>query len=158
MGADSQHKSRYHRPKGFARYMVDGSDKFVTSFCNDSVKSDRRCRNGDTNGKCIHYRDYRSVNYYYKSWNIEGVTSDDSLYWKYTTYQVTKNQNRFFPAARQPDVSSWRGISKSEAIKIINSLFHLDGNTIAKNEDGFHYIKTSSWHFTLNCFRSFFAV
>ena len=146
VGADSQHKSRCHRPKGFARYTVDGSEKFVTSFCNDSVKSDRRFRNGDTNGKWIYYRDYRTVNDYYKSWNIEGVASDDSLYWKYITYQVTKNLNRFFPAAKQPDVSSWGGISKSEAIKTINSLFHLDGNTIAKNKDGFHYIKTSEIH------------
>ena len=146
VGADSQHKSRCHRPKGFARYTVDGSEKFVTSFCNDSVKSDRRFRNGDTNGKWIYYRDYRTVNDYYKSWNIEGVASDDSLYWKYITYQVTKNLNRFFPAAKQPDISSWGGISKSEAIKTINSLFHLDGNTIAKNKDGFHYIKTSEIH------------
>ena len=143
VGADSRHQSRCHRPKGFARYTADGSNKFVTSFCNDSVKSDRKFRNGDTNGKWIHYRDYRTVNDYYKSWNIERVASDDSLYWKYITYQVTKNLNRFFPAAKQPDVSSWGGISKLEAIKAINSLFRLDGNTIAKNKDGFHYIKTS---------------
>ena len=86
------------------------------------------------------------VNNYYNSWNIEGVASEDSLYWKYITYQVTKNLNRFFPNAEIPDVTQWKGISKSEAIRTINSLFHLNGNTIARNIDGFLYIKASEIH------------
>ena len=45
-----------------------------------------------------------------------------------------------------PDVIQWEGISKSEAIRTINSLFHLDGNTISRNIDGFHYIKASESH------------
>ena len=121
------------------------SKKFVTLSCNDSIKSDGKFQNRDTNCEYIYYRDYRTVNDYYNSWNIEGVASDDNLYWKPITYQITKNLNEFFPAAKQPDinVSTWGGVSKSEAIKTINSLFHLDGNTIAKNKDGFHYIKIS---------------
>ena len=141
-GPDSPHISHCHRPQGFAGYVVVGPETFATTFCNEDVKTDRRFRNAATNMDYIYYKDYRTVNDYYKSWKIEGVASDDSLYWKYITYQVTKHLNRFFPEAKQPDVSAWRGISKSEAVKTINSLFHLDGNTIAKNKDGFHYIKT----------------
>ena len=141
-GPDSPHKSHCHRPQGFAGYVVVGPETFATTFCNEDVKTDRRFKNAATHMEYVYYKNYSTVNDYYKSWNIEGVTSDDSLYWKYITYQITKHLNRFFPEAKQPDVSAWGGISKSEAIKNINSLFHLDGNTIAKNQDGFHYIKT----------------
>ena len=145
-GPYSEHKSRCHRPKGFSGFTMDGSGEFVTSFCNESVKSNPQFKNADTNLEMVYCRDYRTVNDYYNSWNIEGMASDDSLYWKYITYQVTKNLNKFFPKAKKPNISSWGGISKSEAIKTINSLFHLDPNTIAKNKDGFHYIKTSQIH------------
>ena len=143
VGPDSPHKSRCHRPKGFGGFRVVETDKFSTTFCNEDVKTNRQFKNYDTNFEYVYYKYYRTVNDYYNSWNIEGVASDDSLYWKYITYQVTKHLNRFFPEVEQPDISAWGGISKSEAIKTINSLFHLDGNTIAKNKDGFHYIKTS---------------
>ena len=146
LGSDSKHKSRCHRPKGFSGFTMNESGEFVTSFCNKSVKSNFKFKNPDTNLEKVYFRDYRTVNDYYKSWDIEGMASDDSLYWKYITYQVTKNLNKFFPKAKKPDLSSWEGISKSEAIKTINSLFHLDANTIAKNKDGFHYIKTSQIH------------
>ena len=143
VGPDSQHKSQCHRPEGFAGFRDDESEIFSTSFCNESVMSDRKFRGPATDYDWVYYRDYRTVNDYYKSWNIEGMASDDSLYWKYITYQVTENLNQFFPGSEKPDISSWGKISKSEAIKTINRLFHLDANTIAKNKDGFHYIKTS---------------
>ena len=143
VGPDIQHKSQCHRPKGFAGFRDDESEKFSTSFCNESVMSDHQFRSPATNCDWVYYRDYRTVNDYYKSWNIEGMASDDSLYWKYITYQLTKNLHQFFPGSKKPDISSWGKISKSEAIKTINKLFHLDANRIAKNKDGFHYIKTS---------------
>ena len=147
VGPDSPHISHCHRPKGFAGYVaLDGTDKFVTSFCNDSVKSNGTFRNVDTDWEDVPYKEYRTVNDYYKSWDIKGVTSDDSLHWKYITYQITKNLNRFFPQAKQPDLSIWGKISKSDAINSINSVFHLQGTRIAKNKDGFHYIKASGNH------------
>ena len=146
VGPDSNHSSRCHRPQGFTGYLMNGSKEFVTSFCNDSFKYGGRFRNFETLLQWVDFKDYRKVNSYYESWNIEGVASEDSLYWKYITYQVVKNLNRFFPLAKNPDVSQWKGISKLEAIRTINSLFHLDGNTITRNEQGFHYIKASEDH------------
>ena len=143
VGPDSNHSSRCHRPEGFAGYVRYGSDEFSISFCNDSIKYGGRFQNSETHYQWVEYKHYRTVNSYYDSWNIEAVASEDSLYWKYITYQVTKNLSRFFPDAEIPDVDHWKGISKSEAIRTINSLFHLDGNTIARNKDGFHYIKAS---------------
>ena len=147
VGSNSNHSSRCHRPKGFADYIYHNSDEFSISFCNDSIKYGGKFRNVDTNFEWVNYKDYRTVNSYYDSWNIVGVGSeDDSLYWKYITYQVTKNLNRFFPKAKIPKVNQWKRISKSESKRTINSLFHLDGNTISRNEQGFHYIKASEDH------------
>ena len=147
VGSNSNHSSRCHRPKGFADYIYHNSDEFSISFCNDSIKYGGKFRNVDTNFEWVNYKDYRTVNSYYDSWNIVGVGSeDDSLYWKYITYQITKNLNRFFPKAKIPKVNQWKRISKSESKRTINSLFHLDGNTISRNEQGFHYIKASEDH------------
>ena len=143
---DNQHKSRCHRPQGIAGYKDVNTNKFTKGFCNDLVTSTGIFKNIDTNFEFVLYRCYRTVHYYYNSWEIKGIASDDSLYWKYMTYQVTKNLSQLFPGTEMADVSSWGGISKSEATETIDSLFHLNPNTIAKNKDGFHYIKTSQNH------------
>ena len=115
--------------------------EFVTLTCNELINSKQTFSNAGTMYERVYYSNYRSVNGYYNSWNIEAVAGAESLYWKYITYKVTKNINRFFPQAKQADVKKWKGISKSDALKNINSLFYLDGNTIARNKDGFHIIK-----------------
>ena len=45
-GPYSQHKSRCHRPLGFATYRKVESKKFVTLSCNDSIKSDGNFKTG----------------------------------------------------------------------------------------------------------------
>ena len=146
VGPDSNHSSRCHRPLGFTGFTDEDSGEFTISFCNDAFEYNEVFKNIDTGFEWVNYKNYRTVNSYYDSWNITGVGSEDSLYWKYITYQVTLNLNRFFPSAKIPKVSQWKGISKSEAVRTINSLFHLDGNTITRNEHGFHYIKASEDH------------
>ena len=130
---DHPNESRCHRPKGFAGFVVDGNNTFTTTFCKDDIKTDCCFRNADINMEYCYYKEYRKVNHYYNSWDIDGMASDEALYWKYITYQVTKHLNRFFPEAKQPDISAWGDISKSKAFKTINSLFHFDKNTSTKN-------------------------
>ena len=60
---------------------------------------------------------------------------------QYITYRVTKKLDGFFPRAKQADVTRWEGISKSDALKNVNELFHLDRETITRNKDGFHIVK-----------------
>ena len=146
VGPDSIHSSRCHRPQGFATYVEKVNKEFATLTCNDLINTKQTFSNPDTKYESVDYSNYRSVNSYYNSWNIEPVTGAESLYWKYITYHVTKNLERFFPKAKQADVKRWKGISKSAALKNINSLFHLDGNTIARNKDGFHIIKSLEGH------------
>ena len=150
---DGQHSSGCHRPQGIANYLERQNDQFVTLCCNDLIKSDRTFSNAYTNHKPIAYKDYQSVNNYYKSWSIKPVQSVAGLYWKFITYHVTKNLHRFFPRAKKANVSQWEVISRWEAIKNINSLFHLNGTTITKNEDGFHIIKSSEFKPTITSFQ-----
>ena len=141
MSQDSIHISHCHRPQGFATYVDSKKKKFVTLTCNDLINTKQTFSNADTKYKRVDYSNYRSVNSYYNSWDIKGVAGDESLYWKYITYRVTKKLDRFFPGAKQADVTRWKGISKSDALKNINELFHLDRETITRNKDGFHIVK-----------------
>lgn len=145
-GLERIHSSRHHRPQGIAAYVRSESREFVTSFCNDLIKSNHKFRNADTKDKLVAYSNYRNVNSYYESWNIEAVEVGDRLYWKYITYQVTNKLHQLFPKAKKADVTQWVGISKGEAIRNINSSFHLDGVTIARNEYGFHVIPSLEKH------------
>ena len=144
-GVDSVHSSHCHRPQGFATYVELKSTEFITLFCNDLIKSKKTFRNSATKNKWFYYKDYKKVNSYYNSWNIKAIAGADSIYWKYITYHVTKNLDRYFPNTKKADVSQWGKITKSEAIKNINKLFDLDENTIARNTCGFHIIKKSEY-------------
>ena len=68
---DSQHCSCCVQPIGFARCTSNKEGSFITSTSNDIVKSDHTFRNADTNYVFVHYRNYKTVNDYYNSWNIE---------------------------------------------------------------------------------------
>lgn len=131
-----------HRTQGFGSYVDHQTRQFYNYFCNDLVFGNALFRNSKTNFQWIKYKDCRAINDYYNSWNIRGLKGDGDLYWKYITYQVTKNLHHIFLMQKRPDRSDWGKISKTEATKTINSLLHLNGNMIACNEDEFHYIKT----------------
>ena len=79
---------------------------------------------------------------------------DSKLCWKYITHQVIGKLKRFFPeAAIELSIwdrlrrwlgifrsGIWGGITKYEAKRNVNALFHLHKDLIVKNSDGFHYI------------------
>ena len=138
---DTQHYARCHRPLGFTTATMGGSDAFCTYFCNDLILSDKAFKNVDTNWKIKKFKDYRDLNEYYKKWSIEEVSSEHSLYWKFITYQVMRNIKKYFPEAKKADVCIWEGISGTEAFKTVNHIFHLDALMLAKNPQGYHYIK-----------------
>ena len=151
---DSKHRSHCHRPMGFAHRIADKKDNLVTTFCNDAVQSELSFKNKDTNFELVRFKDYREVNSYYKSWNIDVMATDSKLCWKYIIHQVTAKLKRFFPGTtielsfwdrlrkwfRVVLGERWGGITKYEAKRNVNSLFHLKKDLIVKNKDGFHHI------------------
>ena len=84
--SNSNHSSRSHWPQGFAGTLVEGGKEFAISFCNDSFEYGKKFKNVDTGFKWANYKDYRTVNSYYDSWNIVGVGSDS-----FSTTAFTEN-------------------------------------------------------------------
>ena len=139
---------------GFAQHIMDKTNNLVTAFCNDAVQYELSFKNADTNFELVCFKDYREVNSDYKSWNFKVMESDNRLCWKYITQHVTDNPKQFFPGATialpfwkillkwfQRNSGQKLGrITKYEAKRNVNSLFHLRKDLIVKNKDGFHYI------------------
>ncbi|XP_065643331.1 interferon-induced very large GTPase 1-like [Hydra vulgaris] len=135
----NDHSSRCHRPQGFGHWIVEHSTVFVIEFCNDLVISSRLFKNIDTKYEYVRYEDYKSVGPNYLSWEIDVMASDHCLYWKYITYHVMQNLDKFYPEAVKTDISNWSGVTKIEAINVINNCFYLDGATV-RNVNGRHIV------------------
>ncbi|XP_043916263.1 interferon-induced very large GTPase 1-like [Protopterus annectens] len=85
------HSTNYHRPQGVNRYRWEKSTKLVNEICTTLVASNCRFRNKDTNRQWVPYKDYKSVNDYYKSWDITPDTSlIGSSYWKAAFYKYNE--------------------------------------------------------------------
>ena len=162
---DSKHRSHCHRPICLVQRIEDETGKAVTMSCNDAVQSEHSFKKPDKGSEWVCFRDYRKVNSYYESWDIDGISSDQKLYWKYIMYHSIRNEcsfkqkfgltvflvifgsfTSFIPEALLMIKNLWGRIFKFDAKENINSLFHLDKNSVAKNEDGFHYIKRKVNH------------
>ncbi|XP_062903274.1 up-regulator of cell proliferation-like [Mobula hypostoma] len=98
----SQHSCKQHRPEGLNNRQWKNSECLVTDICTASVASDARFRNKDTNGKFYPYKNYRTVNDYYKSWIIQReISAQAASYWKkvfYTFNQQFADEYRAKPA------------------------------------------------------------
>ncbi|XP_072898127.1 interferon-induced very large GTPase 1-like [Hemitrygon akajei] len=83
----SQHSCKQHRPQGLNSYRWLDSEHLVTDICTASVASDTRFRNKDTNWEWHPYKDYQTVNDYYKSWIIQReISAQAASYWKKVFY------------------------------------------------------------------------
>ncbi|XP_072112927.1 interferon-induced very large GTPase 1-like [Mobula birostris] len=98
----SQHSCKQHRPEGLNRYRWAGSECLVMDICTASVASDARFRNKDTSLEWHPYKDYQTVNDYYKSWIIQReISAQAASYWKkvfYTFNQQFADEYRAKPA------------------------------------------------------------
>ncbi|XP_072897912.1 up-regulator of cell proliferation-like [Hemitrygon akajei] len=83
----SQHSSKQHRPRGLNRCQLIDSERLAMGICTASVTSDRSFQNKDTNWEFHPYKDYRTVNDYYKSWIIQReISAQAASYWKKVFY------------------------------------------------------------------------
>ncbi|XP_032901943.1 interferon-induced very large GTPase 1-like [Amblyraja radiata] len=87
----SQHSCKQHRPVGLNGYRLLHSEHLVTDVCTALVAGDALFENNDTNGEWKPYKDYQTVNDYYKSWTIQReISAQGASYWKKVFY--TYNQ------------------------------------------------------------------
>ncbi|XP_055486364.1 LOW QUALITY PROTEIN: interferon-induced very large GTPase 1-like [Leucoraja erinacea] len=87
----SQHSCKQHRPGGLSCYRFIESERLVTDVCTASVAGNGLFKNNDTNGEYKPYKDYQTVNDYYKSWIIQReISAQAASYWKKVFYTFNK--------------------------------------------------------------------
>lgn len=141
-GANTIHDCDCHRPQGFAGYTWEKTNVFITQSCKELVEGNQSFKDSYTNFKWVSYKNYRSVNDRYASWDIKKLASDQPKYWQYITYKIMDKLNNFYPNANKEDVSAWKNITKDECLKVIKREFHLDEATLKKDTKTGHYVLT----------------
>ncbi|XP_078257667.1 interferon-induced very large GTPase 1-like [Rhinoraja longicauda] len=87
----SQHSCKQHRPAGLNSYRSIKSERLTTDVCTASVAGNRSFKNQATNGELKPYKDYQTVNDYYKSWIIQReISAQAASYWKKVFYTFNK--------------------------------------------------------------------
>ena len=102
------HSTKIHRPQGLKNYKDEKTKKLIHSICTTDVAGDRRFRNLDTSQQWHPYKDYQSVNDYYKSWTIPPDPSfETSTYWQWFMATFSKELAKHY-GWKEPDVpSTW---------------------------------------------------
>ncbi|XP_072349449.1 interferon-induced very large GTPase 1-like [Scyliorhinus torazame] len=112
-----EHFAATHRPQGLHRYRNISSHKLVEEVCTSSVASDGSFRCAATQYEFHPYKDYRSVNDYYASWDIPPDTSIQSAaYWKYVLWTFNREFAEAYKAKKAHIPTDWKTIQK-ETIK-----------------------------------------
>ena len=98
------HSTRIHRPQCVTGYRWIKTDKLMAETCTAYVASESKFRNNDTSWEFHPYKDYQSVNDYYKSWSIPPDPSfETSTYWQWfvATFSVELAEHY---KVKQPDI------------------------------------------------------
>ena len=106
---ECSHSTRIHRPQGLASYRDVETGILSTSICTANVAGRGRFRNLDTSWQPLPYKDYRSVNDYYKSWAIPPDPSfEASTYWQWFMATFSKELAEH-QEAKEPKIhSAWK--------------------------------------------------
>ncbi|XP_032901120.1 LOW QUALITY PROTEIN: interferon-induced very large GTPase 1-like [Amblyraja radiata] len=87
----SQHSCKQHRPEGLNGYHFVGSKLLSIAVCTASVAGHGTFKNDDTNWELKPFKDYQTVNDYYKSWIIQReISAQAASYWKKVFYTYNK--------------------------------------------------------------------
>ncbi|XP_041034623.1 interferon-induced very large GTPase 1-like [Carcharodon carcharias] len=108
-----QHFSETHRPKGLKYYHYDFNEKLVATVCTSSVACDASFCCTETHDKFHPYKDYRSVNDYFVSWDIPPDTSIQAAsYWKYVLCTFNKEFAEAYNAKEADIPDDWKTIQR----------------------------------------------
>ena len=103
------HSTKIHRPRALGSYRDIETQILVTNICTKAVASEQTFQNVDTSGERHPYKNYRSVNAYYKSWAIPPDPSfEASTYWQWFMATFSKELAQHFKAKRPKIPSAWK--------------------------------------------------
>ncbi|XP_028414919.1 interferon-induced very large GTPase 1-like [Dendronephthya gigantea] len=103
------HSTRIHRAQGLSGYHSVDTKILRSTICtNDVANEKRRFRNKETAGEWHYYKDYQSVNDYYKSWQIPGDESFElSKYWQWFMANFSEELANFYEVEKPKIPSTW---------------------------------------------------
>ena len=123
---ENQHSIRIHRPQGITGYRYEGSNILVAKICSTNVAGTSKFRNHHTSNEWHPYKNYQTVNDYYKSWSIAPDSSfEASSYWKWFMATYASELAKHYQT-KTPDIPlAWKKISFEEAKNQIQEEYNL---------------------------------
>ncbi|XP_046851638.1 interferon-induced very large GTPase 1-like isoform X2 [Xenia sp. Carnegie-2017] len=121
-----QYSTKLHRPLGLAGHYNSETKILISDICTFLVAGDGTFQNIDTNWKPHPYKDYQSVNDYYKSWKIPpDLSFEASRYWQWFMVKFSKQLAKHYEAKEAKIPSSWKSVAFSEAVKQLKEEYDL---------------------------------
>eukprot|EP00062_Callorhinchus_milii_P025266 gi/632986064/ref/XP_007910029.1/ PREDICTED: interferon-induced very large GTPase 1-like isoform X2 [Callorhinchus milii] len=129
-GSDhKEHFATIHRPQGLNRSRWENNERLVESVCTSLVASDVAFKNLATEMMYHPYKDYRSVNAYYASWDIPPDTSIPATsYWKYVLCTFNEELAQKYDAKPADVPSDWNKIQKKDIKMELQKTYNLNKN------------------------------
>ncbi|XP_028414178.1 interferon-induced very large GTPase 1-like [Dendronephthya gigantea] len=111
-----KHSALFHRPQGITGSKDKKTRKLRTNICQKNVASNKKFSNPDIPGRQHRYKDFQSVNDYYKSWLIPGNKSSKTpKYFKWFMATFSQDLAAHYNA-REPKVPrAWKRVTFKKA-------------------------------------------
>jgi hypothetical protein len=121
------HSAKIHRPQGLKSIEDVDTEMLDTTICTTWMANERgNFRNEATSGKWHLYRDFQSVNDYYKSWSIApDQTFEGSIYWQWFMATFSKELAEHFDAKEPTIPELWKSRSFQDAEDQIRKVYTL---------------------------------
>ena len=120
------HSTRIHRPQGIIGFHNTNTRILVNRICTTSVAGDARFKNVDTSDQWHSYKDYQTVNDYYKSWSIPPDSSfEASTYWKWFMATFSQELAVHYGVIPPEIPLAWKNISFQDARNQLREDFNL---------------------------------
>ena len=109
------HSTRIHRPQRLTGYKYIETEKLVHHICTTHVASEGKFKNSDTSWEWHPYKDYQTVNDYYKSWTIPPDPSfEASTYWQWFMVTLSEELAKHYRVKEANIPSAWKKRTFSE--------------------------------------------
>ena len=120
------HSTRIHRPQGITGWHDINAQILVNRICTTSVAGDGHFKNVDTSDQLHLYKNYQTVNDYYKSWAIPPDPSfEASTYWKWFMATFSQELANYY-GVKPPEIPlAWKNISFEDARNQLREEFNL---------------------------------
>ena len=130
------HSTQIHRAQGLSGYHNVDTKILSSAICTNSVaESNKRFQNVHTNGEWHYYKDYQSVNDYYKSWSIPPDKSFElSKYWQWFMAKFGKDLAEYY-GVKEPEIpSAWKEWEFEEVKSDLEQEFNIQKVTYEPTE------------------------